>query len=387
MLRRNPRAFHLIYLLNFLLALSWALPSYMESSYLGQFVSVQYIGVCLAVSNAVVLPVAWYYPSLIRRFSNYRVMLTALSLTVLGLLALAVAQQRWVALTVFAAYYIPASLLAINIDVFLEDISDDRHTGRIRANLLLAANIAWAAAPVAMGWLAASNRYPLVFCAAAVSLLPAIAVLMAQKHHLRDHFRYSSRTPRRLFAAVRSNPNLPRLFLLALALRFFYFIMVMYIPFYLHSNLGFGWPTIGWIMTVMLLPFLFVQPPAGRIADRYLGEQEMMIAGFVIMAVTTGIIFFTTSNNPLVWAAILFATRVGAALVECMQETYFFKQVDRRDVDLINLYRNLGPAGWLIGALFSAIVLSFLPLLHIFLLLALLMLAALWPAMRLQDTN
>jgi len=386
-MKQNAKTFRTIYFLNFLLALSWALPSYVESSYLGQFVSVQYIGLVLAAATAAILPVALFYPYLIQRHGNYHIMQIGLLSTILLLLALFCARSGWAAILLFIVYYIPASLLAINIDVFLEDVSDDRHTGKIRSNLLLAANIAWVCSPLIMGWIAANGNYGNVFLAAALALLPATCILLYQSKILRDRYRYFSRPPSELLSVIVKNPNLSKIFLLALALRFFYFIMVMYIPLHLHQNLGFSWTTIGWVLTVMLVPFLIIQPPAGRIADRYLGEQEMMIAGFVIMAVSTFIIFFTTSLNPLWWAALLFFTRVGAALVEAMQESYFFKQVDRRDVDLINLYRNVGSAGWLLGATFAFIVLLFLPFAFLFLLLALVMVIALWPALTLCDTK
>ncbi|TSC77066.1 MAG: Uncharacterized protein G01um101431_249 [Parcubacteria group bacterium Gr01-1014_31] len=386
-MRANKKTFHLIYLLNFLLALAWALPAYIESAYLQATAGPKAVALFLSAATLVTAVVVFFYPRLIRRVSNYRAMVPVLVANFVLLSALAFATHAGAIFFIFIAYYTTGTLLGINIDVFLEDISDDEHTGRIRTNLLMVANISWVLAPLVMGLLADGERYRLVFMAAATALLPALLLLALQRRSMRDRFAYRSRHFHQLLAAVWRDPNLVKIFSLALVLRFFYFIMVLYIPLHLHHALGFSWGTIGWILTVMLLPFLLLQFPAGRIADRFLGEKEIIITGLLTMIVFTGLIFFTRSTSPVVWAGILFMTRVGAALVEAMQEVYFFKHISRQDVDLINLFRDLGPVGWLGASLFSLTVLSFFTIPYLFLFLAVILMTALRPALTLVDTK
>ncbi len=56
----------------------------------------------------------------------------------------------------------------------------------------------------------------------------------------------------------------------------------------------------------------------------------MLLAGFAIAAVSTGLMGFMGPSTLAAWAAVLFATRVGAAMVEVMSENYFFKSRARR---------------------------------------------------------
>ena len=163
--------------------------------------------------------------------------------------------------------------------------------------------------------------------------------------------------------------------------------MVLYTPIYLHQQFGFSWQVLGIVFTVMLLPFVILQMPAGSLADKYLGEKEIMATGLLIMMIFTGLIFFLRSPSIYVWTAVLFMTRVGASLVEVMQESYFFKHVDSEDMDLISLFRDLRPAGWLLGSLVSVAILQFLPVQFIFLFLAVVLLLALRPVLVLQDTK
>jgi len=190
-----------------------------------------------------------------------------------------------------------------------------------------------------------------------------------------------------LLSAFRRNKNLTKVFTVTYFLHFFYCIMVVYTPIYLHEYKGFDWPQIGIMFTIMLVPFVILEFPAGAIADRYWGEQEILIVGLVIMMAATGSMFFIQSSNFIVWAVILFLSRVGASLVEAMQDVYFFKIVDKQDMDLINLFRDIRPAAWLSGSLCAVIILKFFPLQYLYLFLAVFLLTALRPALTLKDTK
>ena len=163
--------------------------------------------------------------------------------------------------------------------------------------------------------------------------------------------------------------------------------MVLYIPIYLNQNIGLEWSAISLIFTVMLLPFVIFGLPAGKIADKWLGEKEIIITGIILMFITTGMIFFVNSNSIVLWALLLFIGRTGAAIFEAMQEAYFFKHVTGDDLDLINLFRDLRPMAWLIGTGISVIILHFYPVQYIFIFLALILFFSLWPAITIKDTK
>ena len=108
----------------------------------------------------------------------------------------------------------------------------------------------------------------------------------------------------------------------------------------------------------MLLPFLFVEYPAGWIADRWFGDKELLIAGFIIMGVALAATGLITASTPLiVIAAILFASRVGAALSEAMVESHFFRRVSERDANTISVFRMMRPVGALVAPLFASLLL------------------------------
>ena len=62
--------------------------------------------------------------------------------------------------------------------------------------------------------------------------------------------------------------------------------MIIYLPIYLHKNIGLAWSQISIILIIMLLPYLS-SVKLGKLADSKYGEKELMMIGFVIASITT----------------------------------------------------------------------------------------------------
>ena len=179
--------------------------------------------------------------------------------------------------------------------------------------------------------------------------------------------------------------NLFRAYVINLLLQFFYCWMVIYTPLYLHEYLHFGWEKIGIIFTFMLLPFVILDYPLGRLSDK-MGEKKMLITGFVIAIISTLLIPFIHQPILILFAVLLFCTRVGAATVEIMSESYFFKEITERDADVISFFRNTYPLAYVIGPLFAIPTLLLVPSFeYLFIVLAIIMLIGLWITLRLKD--
>jgi MFS family permease len=123
------------------------------------------------------------------------------------------------------------------------------------------------------------------------------------------------------------------------------------------------------------------------LADKSFGEKEMLIGGLIIMGVSAGSLFFVTSNAIWVWGGILFTTRIGAAIIEILRDSYFYKKIDGRDVDIISFFRTASSAGYISAMVLSALILIVFPIKYIFLLVALVVLSGLYPALRLIDNK
>src|SRR3989338_11699608 len=119
----------------------------------------------------------------------------------------------------------------------------------------------------------------------------------------------------------------------------------------------------------MLLPYLLLEYPLGRLADGKVGEKELLGCGFVLMAITVGIIPLIHTGSLIIWTIILFGTRVGAAMIESMSATYFYKKVEARDLNLIALFRDMRPLGYIVGPILAGVVVAKFSMASLFLIL------------------
>jgi MFS family permease len=199
--------------------------------------------------------------------------------------------------------------------------------------------------------------------------------------------RYEHANLRTTWKHLQGKPDIFRICLINFLLYVFYAIMIAYTPLYLSEHLHFPWTTIGWMFTIMLTPFVFLQLPLGRIADTTLGEKEFLTIGFIIAASATSILTFITGGSALVWALALFATRVGASMIEIMTDTYFFKKVTNTDTPALTFFRMMRPLGYIMGPLIATPVLLLFDFRYLFLTLGAVMLFGIYFSLSIKDTK
>jgi len=385
---KKHKPFWLIYFLGFLWAFSYALPLYSQSSFIESIVGRDNISLVFLVLSFVGLVSIYYYEVILKRFGNYKSAVGMIICNLLMVIGLMFANGI-LALVFFIFIFTSFSLFVINNDIFLETISDNKNTGRIRTTMLTIGNIGILIAPFLMGYLIGdTNKYELVFLIGGIVFFPALILLLYNRQAVEDSkMVYRKRSLKSLEKLLQAHPDILRIMSTEFALRFFYAIMVFYLPIILHDYVGFHWSVIGIILTIMLLPFILLELPAGRVADKYLGEKEMLITGLVLMAVFSVAVGVFTVKSAMIWGVILFMTRMGAALVESMNETYFFKQIDNQDMDLIDIFRDVRPFAWLLAAGISWLFLRWFDIPQVFFLLAIVILISLYPATRIHDTK
>ena len=170
-------------------------------------------------------------------------------------------------------------------------------------------------------------------------------------------------------------------------MRIFFSIMAIYMPLYLYRTIGFSLSELGIMFSIMLLPFALFEFPLGKIADRYLGEKEILIVGFIILAASTASLSFITSASLAVWAGLLFVTRTGASAIEIATESYFFKHVNGKDTAQISMFRATRPFSDIIGPTIGSVSLLFIDLRFLFLVLGIFLLLGITVASRINDTR
>lgn len=377
----------ILYFSGLILALSTALPAYIQSNFLNQFVELENISLFFICANVLTVLFILFFPQLIKRLSNFFLSKAILVVYAASLLSLSMADSPISALTSFIFMTISSNLLFITLDVLVESFSKNSSTGRTRTIYFTFINLGWIFAPFLSSYLIELGGYQLPFLAAAFLNFPVFLIFLFQGKRLKDRIAYSRDKLTTVINRIWQERNLRGIFFIAILLQLFYSTAVVYIPIYLYQNMGIGWESLGVMFSVMLIPFVVVEIPAGIIADKYLGEKELLFVGFTILIFSLFLFFYIKTDSFLIWISVLFFSRIGAALIEAMRETYFFKIVNARDVSYINIFRTATPLGYIIAPGLAMLILSFLPLNYLFLAVAIVMLSGLGFVALLQDTK
>jgi len=377
----------ILYGMTFFLALASALPAYVQSSYIESFVGLSAVNWFFITANLVSIIMTLVFPSLIKKIGNYLTTGFIVSLFIISLIGLGVVNTPYLIFLFFIIMQVTANLILINMDIFIENFSKDSSTGETRTIYFTIINLAWILSPSLSAWLINLSGYYGVFLASAILLIPFLLILFVSQHRINGHFDYKKTSVKKTIIAMSKDSNLKNIFWLAMLLNVFYNATTVFIPIYLNRVIGFSWTELGLIFSLMLIPFLIVEIPAGIISDKYLGEKEMFYVGYLIMILCLVLFFTTTSHNLWFWAGLLFASRVGAALVEAMRESYFFKKVNAGDINKINIFRIAIPLGYIIGSIISLITLVFLPISYIFPITAIFICSAFFSLFFIKDTK
>ena len=92
-----------------------------------------------------------------------------------------------------------------------------------------------------------------------------------------------------------------------------------------------------------------------------LGKKDILIAGLVIMGISTLFLPFL-GQNVVAWTLLLFLTRCGAALVEIMTESYFFKHAKGKNSNIIGFFRTAVPTSYIVAPVVATLFLLIFPL-------------------------
>ncbi len=384
------RRFLPIYAATLLLIFHTFVVAYINSSYLEQYIATESIGLIYIFGSALTVLFFLFISHVLRLVGNFGLTLGFLILDLLAVLGMAGAESITVAVPLFILHLIIVPLIVFNLDVFMEEHlgNNEGVTGTKRGLLLTLSSAVGAVSPFISSELVAigGGSFAYAYLASAAALIPVIFILL---YYFRD-FIDPPYNEIKIFAALQSfwsKPNIKGVFIAHFMLQVFFMCMVVFTPLYLTQVIGLTWAEFGIVIFFAQLAYVIFEYPIGYIADTYIGEKEMMALGFFILAVSTAWIAFITVSSVVVWSIVMFTTRVGASLVEVTTESYFFKQTKSSDAQIISFFRITRPLAYVLGAMVTSAALWLLPFNLLFVVIAIMMIPALFATMHLKDTK
>jgi len=384
---------NILLLLNFFVTLHFALGTFVNSSFLEKYVSIEYVGVVFTLAAFIALFFLTQAEKFLVAFGEYKIIVGLLAFDIVGLVGVlsfnvfSIEVNSLGLLFFFLLHYITSVyLIRFLLDVHYEEHMTDEATGFLRGELLTTANLAWILSPLIFSILLGNEEFWKVY---AVSLFVGIVILcMLLLHFPRERRQeYNTIFFFETLKIIFGNKNLFRIFMINFLFHIFGSWIIIYLPIHLHETIGMSWETIGRLFTVMLIPYILVDIPLGYAADKWKKEKSILTAGFISVALLTFPLAFITTSSFFMWAVVLTLARFGLAAIELIADTYFFKHVSARDGNLISFFRGAHPLAYIIGPLLSSLLISFgVHTEYLFVILGFIMLSGIVFTIPLRDT-
>lgn len=342
--------------------------TYINSNYLALFFKTEYIGAIYIFASLITIFLLLGLRDNLRRFGNYKVFISTLIIETISLALLLFIPSALMAFISISTMFICYGVSTICLDIFLEKHTRNNTTGGIRGLYLTLMNLSFIGGPFIASLLLGEENFKNVYLFIFILLFPIMFLTIELFKNFEDDS-YDQIRIISAFKKVRKNTDIYSTIMANALLQFFYGWMIMYLPLFLHQDKNFSLSEVTLIISIALIPFILTQGIVGKMADKYYGEKEMMTLGFIVMSIATGALSFITSSNISIWIAVLFMTRVGASMVEIMTETHLFKRIDSGDINILSMFRIVGPASAIVGAALGTLFLNIVSFNMLFLIL------------------
>jgi len=369
----------IIYVAGFLYTLAIALTLYINSSFLASFVGEEKVGIVYGFGSIFSLVALLSAPGVFRIIKGRRFVAGVSFLISIVFLLLAHVSHAFSAVIFLVLLLALVELVVFALDEFLKIFSQNEKLGRIRGIYVSVCHIAVISVQLLFFLFLGTFTFKKIYSLAAIVAF-CFSCLMLYWLKKVPEPEYNQVNRLRFVGKFFKQKNLARAYVLNWLLQFFYVWMIIYTPLYLYTHLGFNLHQIGIILGFMLLPFLILPYALGKHGDKF-GERKTLMFGFLVAALCTILLFFLHSHSVVFWALALFGTRVGAATIEVMNDTYFFKHILPENEEYVSVYRTATPAAYIIAPLLASLILSTVPTFnYIFAILGSLMLCGVYIA-------
>lgn len=356
---------------------------YVNSSFLEKFFSVDLVSLLFILGSLGSIILFFLATGLEKRLGNRIFFFLFLILEALAIAGLATIQAPIYIAVLFILFQSTSVMIFYSLDIFLEDATPEKETGSVRGTYLTLLNLAVLLSPMMIAFFAPNGEFIRLYIMSLFCLIPLFLLGIFSFKHFKDARQHFNSLP---IISWWKHKDIRRVTLVRLTLNIFYSLAVIYIPIYLHQNIGFSWTEISIVFTIMLLPFVLFEIPVGRLADKWCGEKEFMTLGLFILGTTLLIIPFLKTPSVVAWAALLFISRIGASFIEIASESYFFKQVNTKDLGMISIFRITWPVAFIIGPFLAILSINTLGFTGLLLLMALFVFKTMNSSTKLRDT-
>lgn len=299
-----------------------------------------------------------YASRIIAHIKQRKSLLLALAVFTSVFLGFSIAKHSAIIFLLFAIYQFILALFVTDVSLYIKHYSDYKTIAENAGKLGSFANIGWFVGPFLGSLIADKYGFESVFILSAIIALIALFtfffVRIGDEEVNVQHSRSFAGNLKYFF----KDPNLRRTYINNAGLGFIFSIWD-FLPL-LMAKIGATVPIIGMTKSLMGVPQSIFEYPVGRLADKETGEKKLFIVGYIMAALFTLFLGFTTDLR--VFITFFFIAATGTSLLEMTRDSYFFRQIKEKEVELISVYRTSDTLPYLVGQCLAILTLSLIPI-------------------------
>lgn len=283
------------------------------------------VGLYVALYSVFCFVVGLFANEILRQFSKVRVFYFVMLMLAVcyAMMSFSILPRTFIILDYTTG--IAITLVGVLIPLFMSDFSKNIGMARLNSRYHLWLNVGALFAPmVAVAIANAFGNRAAFFASAVIYLLGWGAFkyfrIVQEDKHIKPV------NPRKTFKALWKNTvaffkvdGMLRAYLVNFGYYSLRAMRVLYVPILVIEN-GFDKDTLGWVLTLGIIPYLLLSEAMGRAARRF-GKTIWLVLGFGSFAALSGLATFIT-GVPLL--AIFVAWQVSGALMESVHDLLFF---------------------------------------------------------------
>ena len=318
------------------------------------------VGIYVAIYSVFCLLVGLFANEILRMFSKARVFYFALLMMAIcyAMMGFSILPRTFVILDYTTG--IAITLVGMLIPLFMSDFSKNIGMARLNSRYHLWMNVGALFAPAVAVFIANHFGNRAAFFGSASIYLIAWSVFKYYKIVQEDkHVRAVN--PRKTVRALWKNmleffrlPGMMRAYLVNFGYYSLREMRVLYVPILVIEN-GFDKDTLGWVLTLGIVPYLLLSEFIGRVVRRT-GKTIWLVLGFGSFAVLSAAAMFVT-GVPLL--AIFVAWQVSGALMESVHDLLFFDGTNKaQQSKYYGVFRTSSNLPNVIAPMLAAVVIS-----------------------------
>jgi len=381
-----------IYIMTIFYALHITIPYFVLAKFLNKYFSLDEISLVFIFSGIVTIIFTNYLSYFLKKYKDYKTLLTLCVLQILVSISLPFLGKINLPLLIFgfSVYMTGGIMIWSCISIFLEEFTPHDNTGAIRGLSMTIYYFGVLVSPFIAANILSSYGYTGLFILSGLMIIPIIFFTKEYLTHVKEP-RYQHQNFWQTINKMKSNLDLQGVMISAFILNSFYAVINIYFVSYLLNEINISASNyLSVIVPISLLPFVLIPYWLGRISDEYLGEKKIIIFGILIFSLTlVAVYIFKIENISILgWAFILFIGRLGAAMCETGNYSYFYKKINVENTDLIAIFSTMINISSVFTALLGFIMIKIfnVSIPTIFFIIGLLGLISIFKILKIHDT-